>query len=485
MTEPAAHPWPWRTALVCLLVGLVSFGRNLDFNGHVHPDEPNKVRQILSGEYNFHHPLLMLDSVRLLAAATGAHDYDSIMLAGRRSSVLFAALGVALLVLVSGRLYGAVVAAAAGIFLLTGPQLFELAHYFKEDPSLVFGLALSLFAILLYGEKPGPQRAAFLGAAVAVAASAKYAGLMILPFAVYAVLAARRPRDLVFLGAVTTAGFILINLPAVLSAEAWTRSIGYEVDRLSAAGASKPRRVPHDAYVEFYWRTSPPLALLVGLHLYNVFRRRFRLRPVEWTMIILSAAFLAVISSVPNVTQRYFLPAGVILACLSAAGLLVLLSLRHGKILAVLAAAVAVGWQAPKLWIYEQSFARDHQREVFGFLADQLPADTFVLVDDRHGLPEPPFAAPRIEQRWIRPDDTLESLRAGGVTHVVVTQRRHRAVFDDERAAYGLDEEGTRKVRAFYNELAERGVLLREWVRGPNSYLQSEFRIYQLPATTP
>jgi hypothetical protein len=482
MTPAAAHPWPWRTALVCLLVGLVWFGRNLDFNGHVHPDEPNKVRQILSGEYNFHHPLLMLDSVRLLAAAAGARDYDSIMLAGRRSSVLFVSLGVALLVLVSGRLYGTVVAAAAGIFLLTGPQLFELAHYFKEDPSLVFGLALALFAILLYGEKPDPRRAAFLGAAVAVAASAKYAGLMILPFAIYAVLAARRPRDLVLLGAVTAAGFMLINLPALLAAETWTRSIGYEVDRLSASGASQPRRVPHDAYIEFYWRTSPPLALLVGLHLYNVYRRRFRLQPVEWVMIVLPAAFLAVISSVPNVTQRYFLPAGVILACLGAAGLLVLLRFRHGKILAVLAAAVAVGWQAPKLWSYEQSFARDHQREVFGFLADELPAGAFVLVDDQHGLPEPPFAAPRLERRWIRPDDTLENLRAGGVTHVVVTQRRQRAVFDDERTVYGLDTAGVRQVRALYEDLFQRATLLRQWERGPNSYLQARFRIYELPA---
>ena len=367
------------------------------------------------------------------------------------------------------------------VFLLTGPQLFELAHYFKEDPSLIFGLALALFAILLYGEKPDLRRAAFLGAAVAVAASAKYAGLMILPFAIYAVLAARRPRDLALMASVAAAGFMLINLPALLSAEAWTRSIGYEVDRLSATGASKPRRVPHDAYIEFYWRTSPPLALLVGLHLYNVYRRRFRLQPVEWVMIVLPAAFLAVISSVPNVTQRYFLPAGVILACLSAAGLLVLLPLRHGKILAVLAAAVAIGWQAPKLWTYEQSFARDHQREVFRYLAGELPAGAFVLVDDQHGLPDPPFASPRLERRWIRPDDTIETLRAGGVTHVVVTQRRHRAVFNDERTVYGLDTAGVQKVRAIYEDLFQRGALLREWERGPNSYLQASFRIYELP----
>ena len=47
--SPALHPWPRRTALVVLLAGLVWFGRDLDFNVHVHPDEPGKVRQILEG----------------------------------------------------------------------------------------------------------------------------------------------------------------------------------------------------------------------------------------------------------------------------------------------------------------------------------------------------------------------------------------------------------------------------------------------------
>lgn len=479
---PALHPWPWRAALVVLLAGLVWFGRDLDFNVHVHPDEPGKVRQILEGRYNFHHPLLMLDSVRAVAAVAGADDYDTIMFTGRRVAVFYAALGAALLVLVTGRLYGPWPAAAAGIFLLTSPQFFELAHYFKEDPGLVCGLALGLLAVLLYGERPGLRRAAVLGLAAAVAASAKYAGLIFLPFAVYAVLAARRPRDLAMLLGAFAGGYLLVNWPAFVSAEAWTRSMADEVDRLAASGATRKRDVPHPAYLEFYWRTSPVLVLLLGLHLFHLARRRHHLRPVEWIMLLLPALYLAVISCTPTVTQRYFLPVGAIFACLSAAGLLVLLPLRHGRWWAALALLAASAWQWPALLDSARGFAADHQSEVIRYLRTDLPAAAFVLVDDHRELAGAPDVNPRLERRWIKPGESPASLRAGGLTHVVVTQRRQAEVMKDDKRAAGLDDAQTDAVREFYRQLFAQGILLREWQRGPNGYLQASFRIYELPA---
>jgi hypothetical protein len=478
---PALHPWPWRTALVVLLAGLVWFGRNLDFNVYAHPDEPGKVRQILGGHYNFHHPLLMLDSVRAAAAVAGFDDYDNIMFTGRRVAAGYAALGAALLVLVTGRLYGAWSAAAAGLFLLTSPQYFELAHYFKEDPSLVCGLALGLLAALLYGERPGVRRAAVLGLAAAVAASAKYAGLIFLPFAVYAVLAARRPRDLAMLLGAFAGGFLLVNWPAFVAAEVWTRSLGNEVDRLAASGAVKKRSVPHFAYLEYYWRTSPLLALLLGLHVFHLARRRFRLRPVEWIMLLLPALYLAAISFTPTVTQRYFLPVGAIFACLSAAGLLVLLALPHGRWCALAAALAASAWQWPALLESERSFARDHPNEVIRYLQTELPPEASVLVDDHRELEGAPDVSPHLERRWIEPGESPASLRAGGVTHVVVTQRRYAEVMKDDKRALGLDDTQTAAVREFYRRLISEGILVREWQRGPNGYLQASFRIYELP----
>jgi len=481
VSPPALHPWPWRAALAVLLFGLVWFGHRTGFNGHVHPDEPGKVRQILEGRYNFHHPLLMLDSVRAVTAVAGLDDYDSIVLAGRRVAAFYAALGAALLVLVTGRLYGPWPAAAAGLFLLTSPQYFELAHYFKEDPGLVCGLALGLLAALLYGEGPGARRAAILGLAAAVAASAKYAGLIFLPFAVFAVLAARRPRDLAMLLGAFAGGYLLVNWPAFLSAEAWTRSLGNELDRLAATGAAKKRDVPHAAYLEFYWRTSPVLVLLLGLHVFHLARRGFRLRPVEWIMLLLPALYLAVISCTPTVTQRYFLPVGAIFACLSAAGLLVLLPRRHGRWWALLAMLAASVWQGPALLAAARAFAHDHHTEVIRYLQTELPPAAFALIDDHRELEGAPETGPRLERRWIKPGESPASLRTDGVTHVVVTQRRHAELMKDDKRAAGLDDAQTDAVREFYRQLFAEGILLREWQRGPNGYLQASFRIYELP----
>lgn len=480
-TLPISQPWPWRTSLVFLCVALVWFGRNLDFNGYVHPDEPNKVRQILEGNYNFHHPLLMLDSVRLITAITGQRDYDDVMLAGRRTAASYAALAVALLVLVTGRLYGTPVAVAAGIFLLTSPQLFELAHYFKEDPSLLFGVSLSLTVILLYGEKPNTITAALVGAATAIAASAKYAGLIVLPFAIYAIPAAKRPRDVAPMLCAAALLFAAINWPAVMSADIWSRSIGNEVDRLVAVDVPKKRSIPHAAYLEFYWRTSPALVVLLGLYLLGAAKRRFALRPVEWTIILLPATYLIAISCAPTVTQRYFLPIGAVFACLSAAGLLVLANMRYGKFLAIAVAVLAVAWQTPQLVAYERSFACDHQQEVLDYVQTALPPDAVVLVDDYYGFPAPPFEQPIVERRWILPDDNIAALHSAGVTHIVVTQRRHDAAQKGNARALGLDEQQTAAVRKFYEKLFANGTLLREWQRGQNNYLQARFKIYALP----
>ena len=162
--------WPWATAAVFALLAVVFFGRNLDFTAFAHPDERNKIAQIVEGRYNFNHPLLMLNSVRLFSEGVGkAQDFEFVKLAGRWTSVIFASLAVSLLVLISGRLYGNFVAVSAGIFLLSNPHLFDLAHYFKEDPALLFGISLSLFAMLFFSIRPSLWSAIFLGLATSCA----------------------------------------------------------------------------------------------------------------------------------------------------------------------------------------------------------------------------------------------------------------------------------------------------------------------------
>jgi hypothetical protein len=483
MTPVRLHPWPWKTAAVIFMVSLLVLGRQLGFNGYVHPDEPNKVHQITRNDYNFNHPLLMLHSVKWYAQMAGiAGDYNRVILAGRWSSALFSSLAAALLVLVAGRLHGALVAAAAGVFVLTTPLFFELAHYFKEDPSLVFGLALSLVAIQIYSENPGFARAAFLGAACGVAVSGKYAGLIILPFGVYAVLQARRGRDLAALAAFALAAFALINLPMLAVPEVWKSRVDLEMSRLQAEGVPNPRPVPHLVYFSVFGKNASPVILgLIALYLFNVWRRKFRLSPAEWTLLALPVIYLAVLSFIPISSERYILPASVLGACVAAFGLAPLAGMRRGTWLAGLLIAGSVAWQAPRLYAEEMAFASRRHDEVLGFFRTNLPGTAVVLVDNFQTLTPPDFASPVVKQRILGPRETLESLRRDGFTHVLVTPKRHTLFAPDSRRASGLSPEEDAKMRALYAEMFSKCPLVFQWPKGRNTQLEPEFRLYAIP----
>jgi hypothetical protein len=474
--------WPLAMAAVFTLLALVFFGRNLDFTAFAHPDERNKIAQIVEGKYNFNHPLLMLNSVRVASEAAGkARDAEFVKLAGRWSSVVFASLAVGLLVLLTGRLYGKFIGAAAGVFLLSNPHLFDLAHYFKEDPALLFGISLSFLAMLVFSERPGLGSAIFLGLATSCAVSGKYAGALVIPFAISIVLACskNRARDLTAMLATCAAGFVLINLPAFLALGSASNSLDREIGLLTGAKKEVSRSVPHGVYSNVYWQSSTPVLIgLLALYGIGLVRRGFRLRPFEWVLVLLPVIYIVILSFLTKTNHRYFLPAAAMLACLSAAGLWPVLNLKNGKWIALLLIAGSVSWQAPRLYRANLGFTQDHQTEALEFLRKGLPAGSVVMVDERVDLPAHEDIATK--RRGVKPDDTIESLRSEGFTHVIITARRYGGFFKKSSKPKKESAEDFERIKAFYESLFERGVLLREWELGGNQYLASPLRIYSL-----
>ena len=481
------HPWPWKTALLLFALCVFLLGSKLDFSGYVHADEPNKVHQITQDKYNFNHPLLMLNSVRLYAHLAGISDnYDRVIRAGRWSSVIFAALAVALLVLVTGRLHGVFIAVAAGTFVLTTPLFFELAHYFKEDPSLLFGVGLSLVAMQVYGEKPSHLRAALLGAACGVAASGKYAGLMVLPFAVYAVVAAHRARDLGTLVFFALGVFTLINLPMLSVPELWKSRVDLEVSRLQAPPLRNPRSIPHGVYFAIFRDQASPVILgLIAVYVASIWRRKFRLSPVEWSLLLLPAIYIAVLSFIPTTSDRYILPVSVLLACVAAAGLGPLLGLKHGKYWAGLLVAASVAWQSPRLYAENLAFASRRHDEVLAFIEAKLPPSAVVLADNYQSLAPRQEENPTLKQRPLEPNETLDTLRQSGVTHLLITSKRYPIFTPDNRKTSGLSPGEDEKMRELYAEIFSRCRLVFEWQEGAKKQLAPEFRLYELPKNQP
>lgn len=469
-------------ALVFLGLSLVLFGRHLDFYLYAHPDEPNKAAQITQNEYNFHHPMLLIRTVRIVADLSGkASDFGFVMLSGRWASVVYASLAVFLFVLINGRLHGSLVAIATGIFLISNPHLFDLAHYFKEDPCLLFGIGLALLAMLLYTERSGPREAGFVGFACSVALSAKYSAGIILPFAltILWVHSTNKPKNFAIALACFCLGIVVINFPAFEALAKASGSLNREVNSLTGQSSIASRSVPHGVYSNIYWQSATPVLIgLLGVYAFDIWKRRFKLAPMERVMIFLPLVYVAVLSFLPKTHHRYFLPVGVLLACLSAVGLKDVLKIRHGFVWAVVLILISVAWQTPRLLAANRGFADDHRKELLIFLQTDIPAGAKILQDRRVELEK--AGAENLANRPIQPDDTLESLRAAGFTHVIVTSKNYGRFFLESSKPTKGNEEEFERMKNFYERLFREGRLLKEWETGDNLYLAPPFRVYSI-----
>src|SRR5579862_4953744 len=140
---------------VLFLLSLVLDTRENGFPYTYHPDESGKIEQVLQGDWNFHHPLLLLLGSQ--AAVRIFHTppkEQATVVAGRWVSAVFASVAVAVLALLAFEYGGALAGWLCGVIALLHHQFFELAHYMKEDTALVMGVALAFLAIARFHRRP-------------------------------------------------------------------------------------------------------------------------------------------------------------------------------------------------------------------------------------------------------------------------------------------------------------------------------------------
>ncbi|RYD24936.1 MAG: phospholipid carrier-dependent glycosyltransferase, partial [Verrucomicrobiaceae bacterium] len=180
-------------------LGLGLFTRHNDFPCYYHPDEFGKAKQLVKGTRNFHHPMLMLttaDWTRKLALdKEGRRDYQAVTVTGRWVTAGFAALGAAALALLAARQHHLLAGWLVGVLTVSNSLIFELAHYFKEDPYLTCGIALTALALHVFQRKPDMKRLCLLAAATSLAASGKFIGIALLPMVLVAVWFITGPAD--------------------------------------------------------------------------------------------------------------------------------------------------------------------------------------------------------------------------------------------------------------------------------------------------
>jgi hypothetical protein len=479
--------------LVFGALAFVLFTRHGDFPFFYHSDESAKVEQVMTRDYNFHHPMLLLTATeRWLGDAPARSDPQRVVEAGRLVSALFTALAVAALVWLALLRGGPLAACATGLLLAIHQQLLELAHYMKEDPALLLGLALTFLALEGCRRRPSALMAFVAGAACGVAVSGKYLGAVALGCAVPVIAVATPKRAahlaLLFVGAIAV--FALVNLPLLSDLATFRASFDREMGLVVEGSKGLSRRVPHAIYLNIFAdNTTPVIWLLLGLYYWRFWQRRHEQDALGWVIALFPLVLTVAFSFSPKTNDRYFLPLTATCYYLAALGLRELAAKPRWTALA-LAAAIAL--EIPRTLDVLRAFQHDDRRELADYILAQLPPTARIAQDERVMLPsERNRRRGRIVldlpqevvagKNYAADLGDLEKLRADGFTHVAVTESNYGRYFldsmkprDDARAEY-------EQRRTFYERLFREGSLLFERPRGTVIYLHPGLRLYEIP----
>lgn len=492
--------------VLCLLLFLgclALFGANNTFPVRYHPDEPGKVSQIRSGEYNFKHPQLMLSATRLLLSAQGAdRDQRTVLLAGRWTSAFFGTLAVLALTLLAYASGGLGAALCVGPLLMLCHALLVYSHFMKEDAALCGAFALWLLAVAFFLQKPAQRgRAALLGLCCGLFISGKYIGVTGLPISLALALllpAKGRWRGNIVRAAMVLVcclgGYLLANFQILLDPATFWKGLSYESKHAFSAHFGSYLKVPNWHGVRGLWEEVPLVVWLpAAFYAQRVIRQWRERSPQERFMLFAPLVILVPLVFSRLYSTRYILPATVALYWLAGMGLWELIARppkwrRRGFVLAGwLLLVAALGYQGYMSGKLVYLFAHDARAELERFAATALSEDAVLLQDKYAALPDTPeekaptgFALQVVTERFAGSLGDLETARERGISHVAVCNRSYDRFFVG-RAVLAEYEDTYRSMRHFYQELFQEGRLLWQCKRRPGfPYMNIELRLYDI-----
>ena len=488
----------WCLAAIFFLAGVWLYNRHNDFPCFYHPDEPSKARQLLEERFNFNHPLLLLQTTRVTSWITRPPPMPQpVVETGRMVSAMFAAGAVACLSLLAAHMYGTAAAACVGSLLLANSQLYELAHYMKEDTAFAFGIAAFFLALTGCWLRPSRARFAALGAAAALAVSAKYIGALVVPLAfvpVFRLREERGPKALV-LSAAFIAVLLVINFPILASMDSFSRGVGRELDFSLHGQEGLTRTVPHGVYgAVFRGATNPVIWMLLGVYYARFFAFHHRIHPAERMLALFPLFYVLILSFSPKTNHRYFLPDTLIFCTLAVFGLFCFTLGDFARLTRAVQAVgflTALGVSAAHLIPCDFAFEVDNRQQLLAFIRQNVSPTATIAQDKSVGLPNP--ADPRhvgarnflkqkvLGRRFAADIGGIEELRAGGIRYVAVSEADYGRFFlRTHKPTMSMLPDYDRQ-KKFYERLFREGELLWECKAGLLPILQPHIRLYYLP----
>jgi hypothetical protein len=504
----------FRNSLLLAVWSLALFGasvlidtRHHDFPYFYHPDEPGKVGQIISGKWNLHHPMLLLQTTKLFVEMTGVPRAEQpVVEAGRVVSAIFCSGAVVALSLLAYAWRGWGAALAAGGVLAWHHQLFELAHYLKEDSAVLFGMSVAFLAAWLFAQRGTWPRAAFLGAGCALAISGKYLGAVTLLVALPLLWRSRehRARSFGIFFLFLFLFLLVVNFAIFAHLRTFTHSFARETSLVVHGQAGMTRNVPHTQYWNIFLDNNTPVVwVLLLVFLIARWRQRRTLTFIEIALSAFPFLFALALSFSPKSNDRYFLPATAlfsVLAVIGASDLADWLAPRWPRRTVFAIAALALvaaqfpSWTGSRPgWIgYNLAFQHDDTAELIEWLKTNVPPAAVIAKDNRVALPDPrkkrdasrmgiiPQKVLTHKSGFAADLGTLDELQARGVTHVAVSEMDYGKFFLRGLRPQKSGDGDFERRRAFYDQLIDEGELLWEREKSTVLYLHPGIRVYRL-----
>lgn len=493
-------------AIVTFAGSLALFTRHHDFPYYYHPDEMGKVNQVLTHTRNYNHPLLLLSLTQASETiAPGEKSPQAAVIRGRWVSACLAAAAVALLAFVAARLHGLGAGLVVALVLGSNRLLFQLAHYFKEDTALLFGVAFAVLALYAAPRLPALSAAALLGLASALAISGKFAGvILVLPLAAVAVFGktskpARWPWRLLAFGAVFFAAWGLINYNVFADPSAALASLRKETIGM-AEGQGLPRKVPHAFYLDALAAFLPtPLLILAAVGAAFIVWKWRECTLVERLVPLIAIGFFVFLSFSPLAALRYSLPLNALCAFIAALGAWQLLAhltrqIRGGLVSVLVPTLLIPAIALPSQWddLHEdlKDFARDDRGALIEWIRENISPNARIAQDARAALPTPerqwihahhaPLPHALLTKEFVADFGTLEELIAQDIDYVVICEESYQRFVSGARRPLASRADAFSRRKHFYHSLLDAGPPIWKSKRSRIFYLRPGLQVYRL-----
>ncbi|MDB5324867.1 MAG: hypothetical protein JWM57_436 [Phycisphaerales bacterium] len=487
------------------------FKRHNDFPTYYHPDEYSKGEQIVEDRRNFNHPQLMLEGALLLmptpktgsgslSAPPMGGDVNRIVVEGRNTSAAFAAGAAVLMAWAGWAAAGWVGFLGLGLAIGLCPALLSHAHYFKEDATLVFGVAAVMcagaWALRVRGAGATVWMLIALGVAAGLASSGKYCGMvMVVPAILISVVAVRRngslmmaaPLIVLAFSAVTWAG---VNYRVFNDFDHFVQNFDGEKEHSTTEHQGLTMDKPTWFFANAVWTEAMPhikvLTVAAAIVLPWMILKRRRWGFGFW-LGLSTAIYLVMLAYSVIPFYRYALPATVMLYAFAAMGVAWLSTLPPRPWMRAVVAGVGLTvigvTQGYRCADFTQQFADDSREALRDWARIGFPAGATVIVDN--------YATPFLSDSPVR---VMQGIRAGNPVEGTIEQLRQRGVefvvtcssnSDRFLSPYVIGVQGNelqvQQMRSFYTDLSKYPVVWERVAKHPMwNFSNPDVRVYRL-----